>query len=70
MEVKIIKYGVDSVLLSWVEGSEFGETRITYDGKGFYKVDAEYISLERLIRIIKAIPDSYAEISEETPPPH
>jgi hypothetical protein len=57
MEAKISKYlpDIDGMLIHWSEGSEFGELKITYDGKGNYLIDAEYISLERVIKIIQSL---------------
>jgi hypothetical protein len=57
MEAKISKYlpDIDGMLIAWNEGSEFGQLKITYDGKGNYLIDAEYISLERVIKIIQSL---------------
>ena len=55
METKLIKESKNLTVIEWREGKQFGQVVIRYNGRGGYTVDAEYIGMEKLIRIIKSI---------------
>lgn len=55
MKVKILDSTDDHMFVGWEDESGFGTLRIMYETKGRYTVDAEYISMEKVINIIKAV---------------
>ena len=55
MEVKILKSTEDAMLIGWEDETGFGQLQIKYDDKGGYLIDAEYISMKKVIEIVKAV---------------
>ena len=42
-------------VIKWEERGEFGHLTFRYNEKGTYFLDAEYIGIDRIIEIIKAV---------------
>ena len=53
ISAKITKQTKDKALILWEEDGEFGNIKIEYTEGGKFLVDAEYIGLERLLRVLK-----------------
>lgn len=54
-EAKIVRQDDNYALIEWSADIGFGQLTIEYDGSGGYKVDAEFLSIECVIKIIKAL---------------
>ena len=58
MQVKaeIIHNKLEQIVIQWsIEGFGFGQLTMTYNGKGGYDVDAEYLGLKKTIAILQAV---------------
>ena len=55
IEVKITKKTETCVFVFWEENDAFGNLKIEYTNDGNYKIDAEYIGMDRLLTILKNI---------------
>lgn len=56
MEAKIIGKTNNSLLIEWeCEDEGMGQISLTYIGSGAYKLDAEYIGIDAVINIFKAL---------------
>ncbi len=51
----VIKTIDNKYFIEWTDGIENGLLTISYNEKGGYTIDAEYIGFEKIIRIIKAL---------------
>ena len=55
IDVRITKRDPDYILLTWEENGEFGNLKIEYTNDCNYKIDAECIGMDRLLRILSNI---------------
>ena len=55
MESRVIKKTDEVVVIEWSGSTGGGILTLTYNGKGGYDVDAEYISVETLFEIMKSV---------------
>jgi len=56
MKAEIVKQGDDFIVIDWEsEEAGFGQLTLAYDEKGRYILDAEYMQIETVIKIFKAI---------------
>ncbi len=55
METKILKKTNEILIIDWSDDSGYGQLTIKYNERGGYIVDAEYISMEKVIEILKNI---------------
>ena len=58
MEVKILKSTDDIMLIGWQDESGFGEILLKYAEGGQYSIDAEFIGIPKLLKIMKAVAES------------
>ncbi len=62
MTVEILRSTDDEMLVHWKDNSGFGQILITYDEKGRYTIDAEYIGMDKLVKIMKAVAEQHDKI--------
>ena len=55
MNVRIIKRDSTFIALEWCDEDGFGQLYITYNNKGGYEVDAEYMGIEKVLEILKHV---------------
>ena len=55
MKVKIVLKNRNKIVIEWSEGIEFGCITIKYQVHGTYSIDAEYIGIDRLLKILSKI---------------
>jgi len=56
MKTEIVNQGDDFIVIEWVsEEAGFGQLTLAYDERGRYILDAEYMQIETIIKIFKAI---------------
>lgn len=55
MKTKVIKKEKDYMIIHWEKGTMFGQLVIEYDDRGGFTIDAEYLSLDDVIEIIKQL---------------
>jgi len=55
MEAKVVAETDDYMIVEWAGPTGFGQLTVSYNGKGGYEVDAEYISMKTLKQIFKAL---------------
>lgn len=56
MKAEIIGQTKDTLLIEWEsEDAGFGQISLTYIGTGTYKLDAEYMGIDTILKIFKAI---------------
>lgn len=56
MKVEILKSNHAHMIVGWEdEKGNFGRLQIDYAEDGNYTIDAEYISMKKLIEIVKAV---------------
>lgn len=55
MEASITDKNEDCVYIEWSENREFGTIKLYYTENGQYTIDAEFIGIDRLLRVFKAL---------------
>lgn len=56
VQAEIIENKLERIIVQWsIEGFGFGQLVMSYNGKGGYDVDAEYIGLKKTIAILQAV---------------
>lgn len=56
MKAEIVKQTKDLVVINWEDDEKgHGQISISYNNDGSYSIDAEFISINTIIQIIKAI---------------
>jgi len=55
MEAEIIQRDNDNITIEWDNGGQFGNLSMKYNGKGSYIIDAEYVGINTVIEIFKAV---------------
>jgi hypothetical protein len=53
IDAKITKQTEEKALIFWEEDGVYGNIKIEYNGNGGFNVDSEFISLDKLLRILK-----------------
>jgi len=54
VDSRITKKTDKKVLILWEENGEYGNIKIEYTEGGKYEIDAEYIGIDKLMRILKS----------------
>jgi hypothetical protein len=54
---KIVYKDNNTTTIEWIADTGFGHLSIEYNKNGRYTIDAEYLSIDTVIKIIKAIPN-------------
>ena len=55
MEAKVVAETDEYMIVEWAGPTGIGQLTVSYDGKGGYEVDAEYIGIKTLKEIFKAL---------------
>lgn len=61
MTAEIVAQNQDHAIIQWSGPTGFGQVTLNYDGKGGYHVDAEFVSLDTLLSILKALANEKEE---------